>query len=54
MSNPVILPSGNGTTFPTWAAGGNTTLWVENLENQPGQVSVNAGAGHEYVDVNRF
>ena len=51
MSNPVKLSVSAATTFPTWAAGGTTTLWVKNLENRSGQVSVNAGAGHEFVDV---
>jgi hypothetical protein len=51
MANPVVLSIAGSTTFPTWAGGGTTTLWVRNKENKEGQVSVNAGNGHEYVNV---
>jgi hypothetical protein len=46
------LSPGESTTFPTWCCGGTTTLWVENLGDEKGQVSVNAGAEHEYINLN--
>jgi hypothetical protein len=52
MADPVRLDPGQGTTFPSWAFGGTTTLWVKNEDGAyGGQASVNAGAGAEYVDV---
>ncbi|MFN8469687.1 MAG: hypothetical protein U0X20_29295 [Caldilineaceae bacterium] len=46
------LRPGESTTFSTWCCGGTTTLWVENLGDEEGQVSVNAGGGHEYIHLN--
>jgi hypothetical protein len=40
MSDPVELTSGMSTDFPTWPAGQSTTLYVESMEDQGGQVTV--------------
>ena len=48
MSDPVILETGKSTTFPTWAGGGITKLFVNALAGDA-QVRVNAGAGQESV-----
>ena len=48
MSDPVILETGKSTTFPTWAGGGITKLFVNALAGDA-QVRVNAGAAFESV-----